>query len=196
MGSNKKIDKNLSFRNFSPFYERALAESKRGENILKIIEKDIDKRKMIAYSQLSAEQRIVQKDLLALKMAQRRICEDRRKRNRRAVSESGLDEIEHRRLQRRFTSMDQLTEISSNPSARKSGGILPPLHQNKYTITSKQSSPQKMAFSDVSVPKWNNRSSLSKNIATRSVSAPTFVTNSPMPYLAFANSKNVFDGQF
>lgn len=202
MGSNRKIDKSLSFKNFSPYYERALAESKRGENVLKIMEKDIDRRKMLAYSQLSAEQRLVEKDLHALKMAQRRILEDRRKRNRRAVSESGLDDLERSRLQRHFTSMDSLTEINVHPVGKNSSSILPPLRYKRIAISSSTCVPQRRGPSDVFVTKKNDRSlSSNERFARRSISAPSFTKTSEIPFMAgcstsMASSNNVFDGEF
>jgi len=176
MNSNKKVDKNLSYRNFSPFYERALAESKRGDNVLKIVEKEIDKRKMVAFSQLSAEQRMVEKDLYALRMTQRRIWEEKKKRNRRALSESGLDEIHRLQFQGRFSST---SELIGTPCARKSS-ILPPLNQSRTTTASPKIPP-----SYASLQKWDNPCSLtrsSKQYARRSVSAPTFITDSPVTY--------------
>ena len=205
MGSTKKVDKSLSFRNFSPFYERALAESKRGDNVLKLIERDIDKRKMVAYSQLSAEQRMVEKDLYALKMAQKRIFEDKKKRNRRALSESGLDDIDRRRLERSFTIAEEpLHELSSWSRARTSSSTLPPLQPKGNTVTSKRIVQQTTGSSQVFASRWDNRSSLTKNnkyLARRSVSAPTFVTDPRMSHAAgssssFTDSNTVFDGQF
>ena len=204
MGSTKKIDKSLSFRNFSPFYERALAESKRGENILKLIEKDIDKRKMVAYSQLSAEQRIVEKDLYALRMTQKRIWEDRKKRNRRAFSDSGLDEMERGRLERRFTNTSEIVDGNKCPRIRRVSSILPQLTENINTVTSKTFVPRRKTSSQSSVPTWDNRSALtrsSKLLTRRSVSAPTFVTESGIPNVAssfkpFTDSNTAFDGQF
>lgn len=204
MGSSRKIDRNLSFRNFSPFYEKALAESKRGENILKIIEKDIDKRKMVAYSQLTAEQRIVEKDLHALKMAQRRIWEDKKKRGRRAVSESGIDDIGRSKPPRRFTSMEELIEFDSCPCARKSPVKLPPLQRSKVTVKSSVVVRTKIANIDALKAGRSSQSITAryhKDLVGRSVSAPAFLKTSEIPFIAgistsFAQSKNVFDGQF
>ena len=182
MTSNKKLDKNLSYRNFSPFYERALAESKRGDNVLKIVEKEIDKRKMVAFSQLSAEQRMVEKDLYALRMTQKRIWEEKKKRNRRAFSETGLDEMHRLRFQGRFAST---SELIGTPCARKST-VLPPLNQSRTTTASQKTPP-----SYVSLQKWANPSSLPRSntqLARRSISAPTFITESGLTYSNYSAS--------
>ncbi len=89
MSTRKDQSGKLSFRNFSPFYEKAMADAKRDENFLKIMAKDIEKRKMISYGQLTAAQRIVERDLFQLKQAKQK---NKEMSLRRARSNTGKDE--------------------------------------------------------------------------------------------------------
>eukprot|EP00794_Sanderia_malayensis_P020378 gene20378-22387_t len=72
MNRKNKEQQALNFRNFSPFYERALAEGKRDEKILKLTAKDIERRKMIVFAELSSAQRLVAKDLHQLRQAKKK----------------------------------------------------------------------------------------------------------------------------
>ena len=88
MGSSKKkTEQALDFRNFSPFYDRAMADARRDENILRLVEKDIERRKWISYSELTAAQRLVQRDLQQLRMAKRKHKEEKLVRQARSMSD-------------------------------------------------------------------------------------------------------------
>ncbi len=95
MSTRKDQSGKLSFRNFSPFYEKAMTDAKRDENFLKIMAKDIEKRKMISYGQLTAAQRIVEKDLFQLKQAKQK---NKEMSLRRARSNTGKDETRRESL--------------------------------------------------------------------------------------------------
>eukprot|EP00112_Aurelia_sp_Birch-Aquarium-sp1_P000085 Seg10052.1 transcript_id=Seg10052.1/GoldUCD/mRNA.D3Y31 product="hypothetical protein" protein_id=Seg10052.1/GoldUCD/D3Y31 len=91
MDSKKKINEALTFRNFSPYSEKAVADAKRDENLLKLVKRDIDRRKHVSYSHLMAAQRMVEKDLYELRMSKKRYRDERSRREVRSFSDPGLN---------------------------------------------------------------------------------------------------------
>ena len=91
MDSKRKVNETLNFRNFSPYSEKAVADAKRDENLLKLVKRDIDRRKHVSYSHLMAAQRMVEKDLYELRMSKKRYREERSRREVRSFSDPGLN---------------------------------------------------------------------------------------------------------
>ena len=61
----------------SNFCDVVVSQVRREENMLKLIEKDIDKRRRLSYSQISSSQRLVERDLYQLRLAQQKHMEER-----------------------------------------------------------------------------------------------------------------------
>ena len=61
----------------SSCYDLVASQARRKDNELKLIEKDFDKRRKVSYSHISSAQRLVERDLCQLRLAQERHMEER-----------------------------------------------------------------------------------------------------------------------
>ena len=209
MGTKKRVDTNLSFRNFSPFYEKALAVAKREENILRIIEKDIDRNKMIAYSHLRAEQRLVEKDLYELRMARRCAKTENARLGRRALSDTNLLRCHKTGLQGGFLTQDELQKIARKkdscelPSLIKQNAIVgkSPLleHRARLEVSHKfKKMPRRDKLSLPSRDFDHSEKFVKRTLESSKLSGNSKVEHSILSScsLSFTKANNAFDGQY
>ena len=137
MDSKRTVSETLNFRNFSPYSEKAVADAKRDENLLKLVKRDIDRRKHVSYSHLMAAQRMVEKDLYELRMSKKRYREERSRREVRSFSDPGLNMkgFGKERVARLLSQGDDLYSNEDRSDNDRQQTILPKINERKSVVS-------------------------------------------------------------